>query len=238
MPSRPLHEYPMRKLNRPEPCVATRRADNGVVYLSCGLPYEPGLPSLIDYLARAAELRPNTSFLAERDASKRWRRLTYAQASRDTAAVATWLIRAGLGPQSAPVMILSENSIEHALLMLGAMRAGVAVVPVSPTYSFGKDLSRLGYAVELTEPALVWAGDAVRYAAALEYVKAPGRQTVAGEQFSELLREVDEAAVAARRLLIGDDTIAKILLTSGSTGRPKGVLNSHGNIAGSAQMIR
>ena len=41
-------------------------------------------------------------------------------------------------------MILSENSIEHALLMLGAMRAGVAVVPVSPAYSFGHDLGRLG----------------------------------------------------------------------------------------------
>jgi feruloyl-CoA synthase len=238
MLNRPLHEYPMRKLDRPEPCVDVRRAADGIVYVSCGLKYEPGLPSLVDYLARAAELRPNTTFLAERDASKQWRRLTYAQASRDTAAVATWLIRQGLGPQSAPVMILSENTIEHALLMLGAMRAGVAVVPVSPTYSFGKDLSRLGYAVQLTEPALVYAGDAVRYAAALEYVKAPGRQTVAGEQFSELLRDVDEAAVAARRLLIGDGTIAKILLTSGSTGRPKGVINTHGNIAGSVQMIR
>jgi feruloyl-CoA synthase len=238
MLNRPLHEYPMRRLDRPEPRVDVRHAADGIVYVSCGLKYEPGLPSLIDYLARAAQLRPNTTFLAERDASKQWRRLTYAQASRDTAAVATWLIRQGLGPQSAPVMILSENSIEHALLMLGAMRAGVAVVPVSPTYSFGNDLSRLGYAVELTEPALVYAGDAVRYAAALEYVKAPGRQTVAGQQFSGLLRDVDEAAVAARRLLIGDDTIAKILLTSGSTGRPKGVINSHGNIAGSVQMIR
>jgi feruloyl-CoA synthase len=238
MLNRPLHEYPMRRLDRPEPCVNVRHAADGIVYVSCGLKYEPGLPSLIDYLARAAELRPNTTFLAERDASKQWRKLTYSQASRDTAAVATWLIREGLGPQSAPVMILSENTIEHALLMLGAMRAGVAVVPVSPTYSFGNDLSRLGYAVQLTEPALVYAGDAVRYAAALEYVKAPGRQTIAGGQFSELLRDVDEAAVAARRLLIDDDTLAKILLTSGSTGRPKGVINTHGNIAGSMQMVR
>jgi feruloyl-CoA synthase len=238
MLNRPLHEYPMRKLNRPEPCVDVRRAAGGIVYVSCGLKYRPGLPSLIDYLARAAELRPDTTFLAERDASKQWRRLTYAQASRDTAAVATWLIREGLGPQSAPVMILSENSIEHALLMLGAMRAGVAVVPVSPTYSFGNDLSRLGYALELTAPALVYAGDAVRYAAALEYVKAPGRRTIAGDQFSELLRDSDAAAVAARRVEINDDTIAKILLTSGSTGLPKGVINTHGNIAGSVQMIR
>jgi len=237
---RPLHEYPMRTLNRPAPCVETRRADNGVVYLSCGLPYEPGLPSLIDYLVRAAELRPNTTFLAERDGAKQWRRLTYAAALRDTAAVATWLIREGLGPDSAPVMILSENSIEHALLMLGAMRAGVAVVPVSPTYSFGRDLGRLGYALDLTQPSLVYAGDAVRYAPALEYVKArlPGIVAIAGNEFSALLQSVDAAAVAARRRLITDDTIAKILLTSGSTGRPKGVINTHGNIAGSIQMVR
>ncbi len=240
MLTKPLHEYPMRTLNRPAPCVEVRRADNGVVYLTCGLRYEPGLPSLIDYLARAAEIRPGTTFLAERDAAKQWRRLTYAAAQRDTAAVATWLIRKGLGPDSAPLMILSENSIEHALLLLGAMRAGVAVVPVSPTYSFGHDLGRLGYALELTRPSLVYAGDAARYAAALEYVKtrAPGTATIAGDEFSELLRSVDEAAVAARRALINDGTIAKILLTSGSTGRPKGVINTHGNIAAAIQMVR
>jgi feruloyl-CoA synthase len=230
----------MRTLNRPAPCVEVRRADGGIVYLTCSLPYEPGLPSLVDYLARAAEIRPTTTFLAERDASKQWRRLTYAAAARDTAAVATWLIRKGFGPDSAPVMILSENSIEHALLMLGAMRAGVAVVPVSPTYSFGHDLGRLGYALELTQPSLVYAGDAVRYAPALEYVKAksPRIVTIAGDEFAELLQTVDEAAVSARRPLINDRTIAKILLTSGSTGRPKGVINTHGNIAGSIQMAR
>jgi feruloyl-CoA synthase len=240
MLSRPLHEYPMRTLDRPEPCVEVRRADTGVVYLSCGLTYEPGLPSLIDYLARAAELRPQTTFLAERDASKQWRRLTYAEAWRDTTAVATWLIGKGFGPDSAPLMILSENSIEHAVLMLGAMRAGVAVVPVSPTYSFGQDLGRLGYALDLTQPSLVYAGDAMRYGPALEYVKvkAPGTPTIAGAEFSELLQNVDEAAVAARRPAITDETIAKILLTSGSTGRPKGVINTHGNIAGAVQMAR
>jgi feruloyl-CoA synthase len=240
MLSKPLHEYPMRTLNRPAPCIELQHADDGIVYMTCGLPYEPGLPSLIDYLARAAEIRPSTTFLAERDASKQWRRLTYAAAARDTAAVATWLIRKGFGADSAPLMILSENSIEHALLMLGAMRAGVAVVPVSPTYSFGHDLGRLGYALELTRPSLVYAGDSVRYAPALEYVKAkaPGALTIAGNEFSGLLQSVDESAVAARRPLIGDETIAKILLTSGSTGRPKGVINTHGNIAGSIQMVR
>ena len=150
----------MRKLDRPEPTVEVQRAAGGIIYMTCSLKYQPGLPSLIDYLTRAAELRPNTTFLAERDGSREWRRLTYAAALRDTAAVATWLIRQGFGPDSAPLMILSENTIEHALLMLGAMRAGMAVVPVSPTYSFGHDLSRLGYVLELTDPAVAYAGDA------------------------------------------------------------------------------
>jgi feruloyl-CoA synthase len=237
---RSLHEYPMRTLNRPEPSVEVRRAEKGVIYLSSKAAYEAGLPSLIDYLARATELRPDTTFLAERDDSKQWRRLTYAAASRDTAAVATWLIRKGFGPDSSPVMILSENSIEHALLMIGAMRAGVAVVPVSPTYSFGQDLGRLGYALDLTQPSVVYAGNAMRYGPALEYVKAkaPGALTIAGAEFAQLLQSVDEGAISARRAMIKDDTIAKILLTSGSTGRPKGVINTHGNIAGAMQMVR
>ena len=125
-------------------------------------------------------MRPDTTFLAERDAYKQWRRLSYAAAWRDTAAVATWLIRQGFGPDSAPIMILSENSIEHAVLTLGAMRAGVAVVPVSPTYSFGRDLSRLGYALDLAEPALVYAGDAFATPLRSRYAQAQGRQVISG----------------------------------------------------------
>jgi feruloyl-CoA synthase len=242
MLDRPLSEIPVRALQRPAPSIELRHADGGVVYLRCGLPYEPG-PMLIDYLYRAAELRPEAVFLAERGPAERgapapWRRLSYAQALRDTAAVATWLIRQGFGPDGGPIMILSENSIAHALLMLGAMRAGVAVVPVSPTYSFGSDLSRLGFALQLMAPALLYAGDARRYGAALDYAKAPGRRMISDADLPEILRDVDAGAVAERRSLIGTDTIAKILLTSGSTGRPKGVINTHGNIAASVQMLR
>jgi feruloyl-CoA synthase len=232
-----LNAVPMRKLDRPERSLEVERGNDGVVYLRCGHPYQEGL-ILIDLLERAKNLRPDGAFLAERDANGGWRTITYAQAWRDTGAVATWLMRHGFGPEGPPVMILSENSIEHALLMLGTLRAGAAAVPVSPTYSFGNDLSRLGYALELIEPGLVYAQDAARYADALKYANAPGRSLLAGEQFPELLRDVDEAALAERRSAITRDTIAKILLTSGSTGRPKGVINTHGNLAAGAQMVR
>ena len=232
-----LNAVPMRKLDRPDRSLEVERGKDGVVYLRCGHPYQEGL-ILIDLLERARNLRPDVPFLAERDANGGWRTITYAQAWRDTGAVATWLMRHGFGPEGPPVMILSENSIEHALLMLGTLRAGAAAVPVSPTYSFGNDLSRLGYALELIEPGLVYAQDAARYAAALEYATAPGRRLLTSEQFPELLREVDEAALTERRSKITRDTIAKILLTSGSTGRPKGAINTHGNLAAGAQMVR
>jgi feruloyl-CoA synthase len=234
----PLSAIPMRKLDRPVPSVEVRRTPDGVVYLSSGIPYSPGFPSLIEYLERAVEVRPDSTFLAERDGAGGWKRLTYLEAWRTTGAIATWLIRQGFGPAGAPIMILSENSISHALLMLAGLRAGAAVVPVSPTYSFGADLSRLQYALELIEPGLVYAADRAKYAAALSFAASRGLRTGAEDDLSAWSREHDDDALARRRAQIADDTIAKILLTSGSTGRPKGVVNTHGNLAASVQMIR
>lgn len=228
----------MRVLNRPAPSIETETCSDGVVLVRSGIPYEPGLPSLIEYFERAKELRPGSTFLAERGVSGEWRRITYAQAWRDTGAIATWLIRHGFGPGGAPIMILSENSIGHALLMLGGLRAGAVVVPASPTFSFGADLSRLGYALELIEPGLVFALDAKKYEAALQFAEVSGRLLASDNSFGDWLREVDEAALRRRRAEITDDTIAKILLTSGSTGRPKGAVNTHGNLAAATQMIR
>ncbi len=245
-----LNDYPMRRLNLPTPTIELKNASDGTVYLSSGIQFEGGFESLIEWLQRAVQLRPDGTFLAQRpssnegsnDNSKQWRRLTYAQAWRDTGAVATWLIRRGFGPNGKPVMILSENSIEHALLMLGGLRAGAAVVPVSPTFSTatsnGGDFSRLGYALELIEPGLVFGQDAARYAQALEFVAAPDRLVLTGDDFTQLLGEVDEIALAARRKQITGDTIAKILLTSGSTGRPKGAVNTHFNLSAAMHIVR
>ena len=234
----PANEIPMRTLDRPAPRIEVRDAKNGTVYLSCAIPYDEGLPTLIEHLERAKNIRPDTTFLAERTAARAWRRLTYRDAWEQTGAIATWLIRKGFGPDRPGVMILSENSIEHALLTFGALRAGAPVIPVSPTYSFGSDFDRLGYALALIEPGLVFAGDAARFAPALDFARAPDRLIVTNETFGDLLQDIDEAALAARREQITRETIAKILLTSGSTGRPKGVVNTHGNLAAGVQMVK
>jgi feruloyl-CoA synthase len=235
---RPLNEIPMRKLDRPAPSIEIRKTADGTVYLGCGIEFEDGFKSLIEYLGQALDRRPDGTFLAQRDATGKWRKLTYRQAWHDTGAIATWLIEHGFGPDKPPVMILSENTIEHAMLTLGALRAGAPVVPISPTFSAGSDTSRLGYALELIEPGLVFAQDKSRYAAALTFAEKPGRYIATSEDFTTWLSKVDEQALSARRKEITADTIAKILLTSGSTGRPKGAVNTHGNLAAGVQMIR
>lgn len=236
---RALRDIPMRQLNRPPPAVDVRAGADGATYVSCGHPFEAPDGLLIDYIPRGAATRPDVPFLAERGLDRRWRRWTYAQAARDTAAAATWFIRNGFGPDGPPIMILSENSIQHAQLTFGALRAGATVVPVSPSYSLDADLGRLDYALELIEPGLVYAQDPARYAPALERAAVPGRRIVRGDaDLAPMLREIDEAAVAARRDEISADTVAKILLTSGSTGQPKGAVNTHGNLIAATQMTR
>ena len=236
---------PMRSLNRPPPAVAVERRPDGVLVLSAGRALPDDLPLVIDWLQRAAERRPHVTFLAERRGAERaWQKLSYAEAWAKTGAVASWLIAQGYGPHSPPAAILSDNSLENALFLFGAMRAGLLVAPLSPNYSLSGDFTRLDHALGLVQPALVFAQDSTVYGKALDRTDAH-LITVDGQYdngrglpFGALASSSIDAAVAERRTHITTDTPAKILFTSGSTGSAKGVLNSHGNLAAAAEMIR
>src|SRR5262245_1185874 len=105
------------------------RRDGGFVVRSCAA--APDCPRSLVHLL--AEADGDHVLLAERDGAG-WRRVTYAEARRAARGLGQALLDLGLGPRR-PLLILSGNSIEHALLMLGAMWAGVSVAPVSPAYS-------------------------------------------------------------------------------------------------------
>ena len=96
-----------------------------------------------------------------------WRKLTYAELLTASRHIASALLARGLSAEK-PVVILSGNAIDHALVAFGALYAGIPFCPVSPAYSLiSKDYGKLAYVMKLLTPGLVFADDADKFAAAL-----------------------------------------------------------------------
>ncbi|HSF47775.1 MAG TPA: feruloyl-CoA synthase, partial [Burkholderiales bacterium] len=179
---------------------------------------------------------PDQLFLAERaGASGGCRRVTYSQALAAARSIGQALLNRKLSPDR-PVAILSDNSIDHALLALGAMHVGVTVAPISPAYSLlSKDYDKLKYAFSLLTPGLVFVANGAPFAPALRKVGLGEAELVCGTdspeglratEFRELLETQPTSAVDEACARVGPDTIAKILFSSGSTDLPKGVINT------------
>jgi feruloyl-CoA synthase len=143
-----------------------------------------------------------------------------------------------------PLLILSGNGVDHMLLMLGAMTAGVPVAPVSVAYSLqSRDCARIRAIAELIRPGAVFAEDAARFGPALDSVNPIPAIVSAGsrpgaDRFSDLLATVPGQTMTAAFGALDRDAVAKILFTSGSTGTPKGVLNTHRMLSANQQMMR
>jgi feruloyl-CoA synthase len=143
------------------------------------------------------------------------------------------------------VALLSDNGVDHGLLQLAALHAGIPAVPISPAYSLlSEDHAQLRYIFELTRPGLVYALDGERFAKALRtaetaeiVVSANPPDGPAATLFSTLLETPRHSALDDRFAAVGPDTIAKILFTSGSTGKPKGVLNTQRMLCSNQQAL-
>lgn len=201
-----------------------------------------------EYLARWASTRPDTIVLAQRNARDNgrgeWRKLTYAAAYERIQRIAAALLERGLSAER-PLVILSGNSIEHALLAWAAMHIGVPVAPISPAYSLiDPEVTRVKHAVALLTPGLVYAEDATAFDRAVALAVPPGTEVVALKgQFTsrahtpfEALSGEANAGVERAHRAVSADTIAKFLFTSGSTRMPKAVINTHRMLTSNQQM--
>jgi feruloyl-CoA synthase len=201
-------------------------------------PYVANLPAVLaDWAART----PQNVYLAQRDGrGGPWLRHTYAATRRDADAVAQWLLDRAIEPGRS-VLILSGNSIAHAVIKYGAMAARVPSCPVSVNYSLMPgDFGRLRHVVDLIKPAVVFAEQAATFRRALETVDF-GDAVIVTDDPSVLARPaVAYADVLATRVTpsvqrsidaIDPDEPSTYMLTSGSTSMPKAVVQTQRMIA-------
>ena len=198
-----------------------------------------------DWLECWARVTPDNAFLAQREADGTWRTLSYAAVLAAVQRIGAALLARGLSAER-PVVILSGNCIEHALVGLAAMHVGVPYAPISPAYSLmSSDFGKLRSIVELLTPGLVFVNDGKPFARAIDAVVPSDTEVVVARNplasrsctlLSALSAEPSEAVQRANAA-VGPDTIAKFLFTSGSTGSPKGVINTQRMLCANQAMI-
>ncbi|MFN9473677.1 feruloyl-CoA synthase [Acidovorax sp.] len=198
-----------------------------------------------EWLEHWARETPDALALAERtDDGADWRRLTYAQLRKAVGAVAQSLLDQNL-PAGRPIAILSDNAVDHAVLMLAAMHIGRTPCSLSSAYARSRDPGRLHSMLAALDPALVYASDARAYAPALagyggsavRVFSRNAEEVLGALGFEQLLAGRETPAVMQAFEAITPDTHAKYLLTSGSTGKPKVVINTHRMLCANQQMI-
>lgn len=212
-------------------------------------PIEPLAPlpaRLLDRLLHWAAERPDTTFIAARQADGAWRSISYAQMLADVRTIAANLLGLDLSAER-PLALFSGNDIEHLQIALGAMYAGIPYCPVSPAYALlSQDFAKLRHVCEVLTPGLVFATDSQPFQRAFDAVlddsvpvisvhgQVVGRRHL---RFDSLLQPTDLAGADAAFAATGPDTIAKFLFTSGSTKLPKAVITTQRMLCANQQML-
>lgn len=219
-----------------EPEVICEQRSDGSLLLITRMGFQPTNALIHDYLKHWASERPNAVFLAERsDSGDGWRTVTYAETYATVSRLSAVLSHRELGPDR-PILIISGNDIDHQVMALAAMAAGIPYTPLSVAYStMSEDLGKLRNILRTLDPGLVFASNGVTFKRALTIPEMDGRDIVVGEGADVIphalaLNDLVNALtgkLATTAVLIGPDTVAKILFTSGSTGTPKGVPTTH-----------
>lgn len=238
---------PFKKTLFPSAAMRIERRSDGCILVNPELPLAGYLSNLPKVLDQRAALHPQKTYLAERCGGKNspWTHASYEEIHTRSQAFAAWLLARHID-KSRSVLILSGNSIAHAVIKYGAMAARIPACPVSVNYALmGGDYGRLKHVIQLVKPAVVFAEQTTLYKKALENVDF-GDAAIITDNPSEITRLVGSggafatadvfattitAAVAESIDAIEPDEPTLYMLTSGSTSLPKAVIQTQRMLA-------
>jgi feruloyl-CoA synthase len=223
--------------------VADRRADGGIL-LKSTTPLGTSARCIGDWLEHWARQAPDRIFLADRaSVDAPWSTVTYKEALKQVRSAAAWILAQRLSAER-PLVILSDNSVEHALFALAAQHVGVPSAAISPAYSLmSKDFDKVKSMVKLLGPGAIYVSGVKPFAAALAAIKSLHSATIVSGNaadsdaisFRSIATTPETPNVEKAFAAITPDTIAKFLFTSGSTGTPKAVINTQRMLTSSQQ---
>jgi feruloyl-CoA synthase len=236
---------PVRSITYAPVDVSLVKAADGSLRYASRAPLDPYDPSLANLFRSAVERAPQRIMIAEREGDG-WRTVRFEHARTIVDALAAALLERGLSADR-PVMVLSANSVDQALLMLASYTAGVPIAPVSVAYSLqSQDHGKLKFVAKLLTPGLIYVADTGPFAKALAAVAASGAEIVTSRNsanlegvtlLDDLMKTKPTRAVDETVARIDGDRIAKFLFTSGSTDVPKAVINTHRMLTANQQSL-
>jgi feruloyl-CoA synthase len=227
-----------------KPAISAERRTDGSIILKSTAPLGQSARCVGDWLEHWARQTPERIFLGDRTSAEApWRTVTYADALRQVRAAASWILARGLSAER-PLVILVDNSVDHALFALAAQHVGVPSAAISPAYSLmSRDFDKLKSMIKLLGPGAVYVSGTKPFAAALAAIAPLHSATIVSSDaadseaipFRAIVATPETPDVARAFVAITPDTIAKFLFTSGSTGTPKAVINTQRMLTSSQQ---
>lgn len=243
-----MAQKPMRDVKLWSPVVRWETRDNGEILVWREDPLGPYPDKINERLIHWANDAPDRVWMADRRGTGPWKEITYGEALKHVRAIGQFLLNQGLSTER-PLIILSENSLEHALMALGAQHVGIPSAALSPAYStVSDDFSKLRDIAKQITPGIIFAEDGKPFANAIATVfdadlplvvvdNAPeGRANV--YSFANIIKTEPTEAVDRAFDAVGPDTVAKFLFTSGTTGSPKAVIQTQRMLCSNQQMVQ
>lgn len=232
------------KLRRP--AVDVKMLEDGSIILRC--PYDlPDPPANVGtWLRRWAAEAPDRLFISKYAGDGQWHGLNYGDAYKHLQPLAQNLIKRKLSTKR-PLMILSKNGIENALLQLAAMDVGVPAIHLSPSLSLdAKKQDVLRKILGETKPGLVFAADGEPFAEALGIAHEQGAEIVVDSQppsnvpvtaFHKLIKAWRTGGARKAYETVGGETIGKLHFKGNTPADISGVVSYQAAMCGNQEAL-